>query len=385
LVRLLLILPSRGVGGTEEFALKCLQTAAAQGLAPGLAVPRVPQTVPVIASAERIGAKLYGFDLPPTADRLNPHGVQALDAETQATIRRAHPDAVLVVTPAAARAMPILLALHSAGVPTLVVFQLVAHGFALGALDPRRVAAAAADQTWVAVSHDNRATLTASLGLARENVSVAVNGAALPPPTSISSDSRSAARLRVESRYAVPCGRTLLLLVGRLVPQKGTDVVPGVLASLLAMGIDCHALLAGEGPLRGFVERQSQRLHVPDRVTLPGVCRDVGDLLRAADVVLVPSRWEGSSLALAEALAAGCCIAASDIPSNRETVGPTRAAILCVASATEYAKAVYRIVNDERLALTLRRAARGRAAEHLDDAILLPRLLEKIPRKSSRL
>jgi glycosyltransferase involved in cell wall biosynthesis len=98
-------------------------------------------------------------------------------------------------------------------------------------------------------------------------------------------------------------GRPLVLAVGRLHPQKGYDV----LVEALPLLGDAVVAVAGDGPLRAELERQAPT------VRWLGRRNDVADLYAAADVVVLPSRWEARSLTAQEALRAGRPLVAADV------------------------------------------------------------------------
>ena len=98
------------------------------------------------------------------------------------------------------------------------------------------------------------------------------------------------------------------------------------------------AVVAGDGPLEAQLRRRVADEQLPAR--LLGVRGDVPDLLAAADVVVVPSSWEGQPLIVQEALRAGCAIVATDVGGTREVTGdaarlvpPGDASALAVAVA----------------------------------------------------
>jgi len=119
--------------------------------------------------------------------------------------------------------------------------------------------------------------------------SVIGNGIALPPPTS---------------------GRTVsgrILCVGRLVPQKGFDLVLRALALVEASWPGAHVVFAGDGSERSMLESLTADLGLTDRVSFlgPVAHADVAGLLAEAQIVALPSRWEGQPIAALEAGAAG--------------------------------------------------------------------------------
>lgn len=95
--------------------------------------------------------------------------------------------------------------------------------------------------------------------------------------------------------------------VGRLTRQKGFDVLVEA-----ARGTGLDVTLVGEGADRGLLSG----------ATLVGWQPDVAAYLREADIVAIPSRWEGFGLQAVEAMASGVPIVASDIPPLREVLGP---------------------------------------------------------------
>lgn len=103
--------------------------------------------------------------------------------------------------------------------------------------------------------------------------------------------------------------RPAIVAVGRLVPQKGFDLLIRAFASactkLPREGGRWHLFLFGEGPERTKLETLAQRLRVDGRVHLPGTTRDTAAVFREADLFVLASRYEGFPNALLEAMANG--------------------------------------------------------------------------------
>jgi glycosyltransferase involved in cell wall biosynthesis len=83
-----------------------------------------------------------------------------------------------------------------------------------------------------------------------------------------------------------------------------------------ARGAPVKLLMAGAGPLAPAIEAEAS-----EAVELLGHRDGVESLLAAADVFTLPSRREGLSYALLEAMGRGLAVVASDVPGNSETVG----------------------------------------------------------------
>lgn len=114
--------------------------------------------------------------------------------------------------------------------------------------------------------------------------------------------------------------------LGRLAEQKAHDVLLAALAKLADPSV--KLILAGQGPLQAALEERAEQLGLGRRVRFLGVRRDRDVLYAAMDVFVLPSRWEGLSLALVEAAGVGLPIVATDVGGNAEVVGTERAAWL---------------------------------------------------------
>ena len=77
--------------------------------------------------------------------------------------------------------------------------------------------------------------------------------------------------------------------------------------------------MVGEGPDQQSLQAMARELGVFERTTWLGLRRDVPAILAALDVFAMPSHWEGHSIALLEAMAAGCALLVSDLPEITET------------------------------------------------------------------
>jgi glycosyltransferase involved in cell wall biosynthesis len=119
-------------------------------------------------------------------------------------------------------------------------------------------------------------------------------------------------------------------------------------------------VIAGEGPERERLEQLASHLGVTKRVRFLGFREDVGDLLAASDLVVLPSLREGLSIALLEAMAAGKPIIASSIGSQREVASHAdMARLVRPADGQALGEAIVRLAGDEALMARLGRTARA--------------------------
>ena len=122
--------------------------------------------------------------------------------------------------------------------------------------------------------------------------------------------------------------RPYVAAVGRLVPQKGFDVLLEAFARLDAPEVDL--LIAGDGPERRRLEALRERLGLGARVHLLGAVdrATVASLYRGARLVACPSRWEGLPLVCLEAMASGRAVVASRVDGIPDAVGDGETGLL---------------------------------------------------------
>lgn len=183
------------------------------------------------------------------------------------------------------------------------------------------------------------------------------NGSRMVPSAMSKADAR---RL-----FGLPDNEFVALAVGRLHCQKNHAVLLHALPTAPAV----HLAIAGEGELREELESLAASLGVGSRVRFLGAVTSdaMSALLQTADIFVMPSRFEGLSLALLEALAAGLPIVSSDIPSQVEvltTAGGNACALLMRCDDTaSWAAALRRLSTDHALRRDLGVAAARRARD----------------------
>ncbi|MER7488823.1 glycosyltransferase family 4 protein [Streptomyces sp. NPDC126497] len=151
-------------------------------------------------------------------------------------------------------------------------------------------------------------------------------------------------RLRPKIRAELGAtGRPLLIAVGSLERHRGYDVLLDAAHAWRRLDPVPLVVLAGEGPLRGALRRRIGDEDLP--VRLLGRRDDITDLLAAADVALLPSRWEARSPLAQEALRARVPLVATDVGGIPELVGDA-AELVPYGNARALADAVVRLLED---------------------------------------
>lgn len=137
-----------------------------------------------------------------------------------------------------------------------------------------------------------------------------VRGVAIPNPIDVPfppKEKRSDAEARA-------CGT--LVAMGRLVPQKGFDLLLAAFSRIADLHCGWKLIIYGEGPLLKELQVQAESLNLSHRVDFAGATSDPFARLCEADLFVFPSRFEGFGMALAEAMACGLPVVSFDCPEG---------------------------------------------------------------------
>lgn len=204
---------------------------------------------------------------------------------------------------------------------------------------------------YVAVSDDIAARLARRLRWPAKKIEVIHNGVSLDR---FARPVDPALRAQLAGRTE----RIVFLTVARLDEQKGHDVLLRAAARIP----EARFVLAGDGPERPRLEREAHDLGLGEQVAFLGHREDVPDLLAASDAFVLPSLYEGTPLAVLEAMAAGKPVISSAIHGTDELVVDGETGLLVPPRDPEaLAATLRRILDDPSLRARLGVAARERA------------------------
>ncbi|MGD0265461.1 MAG: glycosyltransferase family 4 protein [Candidatus Methylomirabilota bacterium] len=157
-------------------------------------------------------------------------------------------------------------------------------------------------------------------------------------------------------------GPETVLFLGRLDAQKGLDVALDAWALVAARRPAARLLLAGDGPARTALEEKARELGLTGRARFLGTRPDPERLLQACQILVLPSRSEGMSNALLEAMATGLACVASRIGGNTDLVEHGVTGLLTPpGDAASLADALCALLEDKVLRGRLGTAARAAA------------------------
>jgi glycogen synthase len=166
---------------------------------------------------------------------------------------------------------------------------------------------------------------------------------------------------RLRARFAAP-DEKLVLLVGRLVYEKGFHLALDALPGLIRRAGRVRFLVAGAGPAEAELRAQAQRLGLMEHGTFVGWTGDdvLHSLYRIADLCVVPSLYEPFGLVALEAMASGCPCIVADTGGLREVV-PSVGLRFRARSARSLARMAERLLTDD----ALRARLVAEASEHV--------------------
>lgn len=126
----------------------------------------------------------------------------------------------------------------------------------------------------------------------------------------------------IKAKYGIPKDRTIIMYVGRIVYQKGTDLLVEAIPSVVKFHPQAFFVFAGEGDMRPHLEWRVHSLGIADRAKFLGEIPywDFIKLLNVADIVCIPSRNEPFGLVLLEAWATGKPVVVSNVGGLGENV-----------------------------------------------------------------
>lgn len=114
----------------------------------------------------------------------------------------------------------------------------------------------------------------------------------------------------------------VIIFAGRLCEQKRPLLLAEILNGINGRGLDFLALIIGDGEQRELLERSLSKFNLTDKVKLLGSVSHSRwlDLLAASDILLLPSQYEGISIALLEAMAAGVVPVVANVGGQEDVV-----------------------------------------------------------------
>ncbi len=149
---------------------------------------------------------------------------------------------------------------------------------------------------------------------------------------------------RVKQEYGVPPDASMILFIGRLVHQKGPDLLLDGMPHILNEHPDAHILIAGDGLMLAGLQARVRGMPVRFLGLIPDA--EYVRLLNAADLVVIPSRNEPFGLVLLEAWSASRAVVATNVGGLSENIDHLIDGVKVAVSPTAIAQGINRVIGD---------------------------------------
>lgn len=296
-----------GIAGSEGHLLMLLPALARRGVEVSMLVLEDPRR-----SADAFCREMTARGIPVGMLSIRGHLDPALPGRVATYLRRLRPD--IVHTHLIHADLYGLFAAWRAGVPHAVSSRHNNNPFHRRPLIKwlKRMAMRRADRV-IAISH---AVAQSVADVDRVDASRIVTIHYGFEPPQYAADARDTARAMV----GLPSGVPLIGMFGRLIPEKGVDVLLNALPQVRQQHPDVRLLIVGDGVLRASLEAQAQELGLSDTVTFAGWVERAYRMMPACDLIVMPSRLEGFGLVALEAMSAARPLIASRASALPEIV-----------------------------------------------------------------
>lgn len=172
-------------------------------------------------------------------------------------------------------------------------------------------------------------------------------------------------RRQTRREWGLADDQILLAFAGRLDKQKGIDTLLSAMSHLGARGNPANMVIAGVGPAQHAVENFIVHGEGGRHTRWLGLVPDIRPVLSAADILVMPSRWEGLGLSAGEAMAAGLPVIATSVAGLSELVIDGQTGILVAPDdVVGLVEAIERLAGDAPTREHMGQAGMRRVAEH---------------------
>jgi glycosyltransferase involved in cell wall biosynthesis len=181
----------------------------------------------------------------------------------------------------------------------------------------------------------------------------------------------------IRAEFGLKPGTPLILFAGRLAEQKRVDDLLKALDLLQHVQPDARTLIAGAGPLLQRLAQMAHSYHLDGRVRFLGHRDDVPRLLAAADLLVLPSAYEGLPNVVLEAMRFGKPVVATAAPGTTEVIVDGQTGLLVpIGNIKLLARALRDVLRDRSLAARLGTGGQAYVEAHFRADVMITRFAE---------
>ncbi len=154
----------------------------------------------------------------------------------------------------------------------------------------------------------------------------------------------------------IPKGFFVFLSIGRLIEQKGMDIL---IEAFSKLSESSFLLIAGQGKEEKKLKKLAQNLKVKERINFLAIRKDIPELLAASDAFVLASRYEGQGIVILEAMAASRPIVVSDFDAVSDMITSGEEGLIVKReNPIELSFAMDKLMSDRNLRESLAQKAR---------------------------
>jgi len=212
---------------------------------------------------------------------------------------------------------------------------------------------------FVAVSDEVKEAMVEVIDPIQDRITVICNG------VDVKRHRQSVDKARVQSRLGLGTNVRLIAVVATLKEPKGHRYLVEAMSAIAPQYPDIHVLFIGDGTLREELQDQVKRLKLDKHIHFLGNRHDIPELLAASELFVLPSLWEGLSMALLEAMAAGKPIVATAVSGTTQVMihGKT-GLIVPPRDSRALADAIIQLLSDPAQAQAMGQSAKRHVTAH---------------------
>lgn len=346
---ILFLVPTTGFGGAELHTLTLAKHFRGAGQRPVMAFPHSLGTIRLYQECMASGIEVVDMPIAPVHMATPRENISEQSRRLRAHLDPAAYDAVVVASPSPMTGAGLLDALTEMHLPGICIFHLVPENLFIPR-DARLTFLRCLRRNFrfVCVSEFTRDMLCKALHIdpADGFIDIVTNGTDIvlsdkpfPLKTNVVGDSDA---------------RTVVT-VGRIHPQKGGYYLIDAIPLVLQAHPDVRFIWFGEGPQQEELEIRAREIGVSYALAFPGYTDQAADAMAAADVVALPTLYEGLSLSLLEAMHSGAAIVTTDASyQDRILTDRVHAGIARRGDTQSFAEKIIEVLDDPILAETYR-------------------------------
>ena len=208
---------------------------------------------------------------------------------------------------------------------------------------------------FIAVSSEVKKAMIHTIGPIQDKITVIHNG------VDLQRYGRAVDKSMVRRILGLSADAWVIAVLAILKEEKGHRYLLEAMRSVTSRYGDVHVLLIGSGPLRDELQKYVEHLNMEDKVHFLGNRRDVPELLAASDLFVLPSLWEGLSMALLEAMASAKPIVATAVSGTTQVlVAKETGLIVPPRNSSELSKAIVQLLSNPEQAQKMGQTAKRR-------------------------